>query len=151
VSSDLFENLYSSVIPIAVIAPSGEFPLTVSACDLDEPSGKLLGKLILIDAIVWHVAWNKEGSEDFVLVEPLPSACSGFDPSVTTELDLRNYSGPNKNLESRLGRFKREVDIQIVGKVKMSEKGYPEVLYRIVPENIKIISTWRRFTPKGAA
>ena len=132
-----------------------EYAREISVCDLGEPSGKFVGKRISVNATVYHVSISEEWqSEDFIYVYPLgPPGCSvvdPFDPFILTELDLQNYSGPHSNLKFELGPFEREVNVHILGIVKKAEKSDSSVRYRIQPEKIEVISSWREFTPKGA-
>lgn len=128
-------------------------PIVVSACDLSEPTGKYVGKLVLVRATVYHVLWSNEvGPEDFLYVHPrIDEICEGADPLIVTQLDLNDYVGPNADLRKLLGPFVREVDVEIVVVVTLREHRFSEARYGIKPESLNVVSARREFTPKGAA
>lgn len=78
---------------------------------------------------------------------------STFDPSVWTELDMKEYAGPNAELPAlfRTNRAKWEIDAEIRGVLlKQIPREYGPI-YRLVPTQIRLVGPWRRITLKGAA
>ena len=148
----VFRYYDDAAIPSAETILVEDPVLRVNACELSESGGRFIDTRISVDATIWHVSWsNKQQSADFVMVEQIEPCHGPYDPFINTELDLQNYIGPNQNLKDVLGPFKREVDVRIVGTLKRSEKQDHLVFYRIVPEEIQLISPWRKFTTKAAS
>ncbi len=73
------------------------------------------------------------------------------------ELEFDSYKGTNKNLKSLLEGTKltsrddfMEVDVEVIGVARIIFKeGFKG--YSITPRNLRIISPFRKFEPKGAA
>jgi len=125
--------------------------ISVNVFEMSEKSGKFVGKSVIVDATIYATG-------DYVRVSPnLPchDICDpeGFDPFVLIDLDLTNYFGPNQSLKYLLRERKpfSEIDVRIRGTVKRIFDPDHLFLYSIEPENIEVISQWRKFEPKGSA
>ena len=125
-------------------------PTQISACQLlDEPEN-FDGKLVSFEAVVYVIY---DGT-----VVLYPNCNRQTDNFIFAKLELGSYTGTFSNLKTLLeGRNRtsrddfKEVDIRVVGTAKITydSKGYK--WYSVSPSNIEVISTFRKFEPKGAA
>lgn len=132
--------------PVNVIDDEAMSVETVDACDLDETSGKFIGKRIVTTATIYSI-------ENHTVVFPIHGCFNNGDSIVFTDRDLENYFGQNQDLKYILKDKKpfSEVDVQIEGIVKRLPNQDELFYYIIEPTNLKIVSPLRKFTPKGAA
>lgn len=128
-------------------------PITAqtSACELMDETGNFGGQLIGFQATAYVVY------DGTVILYPNDCYCH-TDNIIFVKLELDSYSGANSDLKALLEGKNRdlrddfkEVDVKIVGTAKITydTKGYR--YYSIFPTDIKLISSFRKFEPKGAA
>jgi hypothetical protein len=137
--------------PGPVSLPVAE-PIRISVCDLEEPSGRFVNQRVEVTATVYEISDPRR-----LVLYPAEYVCkyAPVDNSVFTELDLEDYAGPDSNLMNLFETERRgfEIDLKITGtirKLPLSDRNHL-FFYSLEPDNIEIISPWRKFEPKGAA
>ena len=137
------ENLNVSVVePIS---------LQTSACQLMDETDNFDGKLLSFQATAYVIY-----DETIILY---PKDCYTHTGNMTfVKLELGSYSGANSGLKFLLeGRNRnswddfKEVDVKIIGTAKITYDAQGYKYYSISPTSIKLISSFRKFEPKGAA
>jgi hypothetical protein len=135
--------------------------LKIDVCDLGERPGKYgkyVGKRVVVEATIYSI-------QDHIVVYPLSYCHEDYDPFINTDLDLGHYWGRNQDLKFLLEDKKpmSEIDVRIEGTVRDSVRRRALLYgerdpsdmdlfdFTIDPSDIKIISPWRKFTPKAAA
>lgn len=137
--------------------------IEISPCALNSTSETDLNRDIVVQATLYRY-------DDHILVYPniyadVPFRDCGspdparaydpstFDPSVWTELDMNEYEGPNANLLTLFQTDKEqwEIDAEIRGVILKQAPSEYGPAYTLVPMQIRLVGSWRRFTPKGAA
>lgn len=135
--------------------------LLINPCSLFSHSDHLLNKPIVFDALLFRYAEEPEGvlvysgnGLDCGTSDPdRLYLSSDFDLRIFTILDLSDYGGPNANIGRLLSTtMKRsEIDVRIDGFLVRSPTKLNPLRYKLVPTNIKLLSPWQPFTPKGSA
>jgi hypothetical protein len=129
-------------------------PFKIRVCDFAEPTGRFVNQRVEVEATVTMNFHMDRLSPPHYVLHPI-KYCRPSDSFIFADLDLENYRGRNSDL-SRL--FQREllgyeIDLKITGTLILLPPSNQNYLfyYRVVPDDIEIISQWRKFEPKGAA
>jgi len=150
-------------LPEVQVQNEADAPINVNPCVLSSTSEALIGKSIVVQATLFHVGgyimvypniWHDVPVRDCGESDPARAyLASTFDPSVWTDLNLKDYRGPNANLGELFEQERAdwEIDVEIEGVLVKHVFSKNQARYGITPSRIRLVSTWRRFTPKGAA
>jgi len=125
-------------------------PTQTSVCQLLDEPDIFDEKLVSFKATVYVIY------DGTVILYPTECYSHG-DNLWLPELEFDSYKGTNNNLKSLLEGTKltsrddfMEVDVEVIGIAKIIFKeGFKG--YLITPKNLRIISPFRKFEPKGAA
>lgn len=147
--------------PISNVDAVSTDRISINPCSLFAHSDYLLNKPIALDALLYRYVDGPEGvfvysgdGLDCGTSDPDRSYhSSDFDLRIFTTLDLSDYVGPNAKIGHLLATTKKgsEIDVRIEGILRRSPTKIDPLRYKLVPTNIKLLSPWRPFTPKGAA
>ncbi|HEY8559657.1 MAG TPA: hypothetical protein VIL74_04575 [Pyrinomonadaceae bacterium] len=103
-----------------------------------------------------YVVYN--GMTKTIILYPENCYYRGDVDLIFAKLELDSYLGNASNLNVLLERRKgepreepKEVDVKVTGTAKIVTEADGYKMYSITPVDIQIISSFRDFTPKGAA
>ncbi len=125
-------------------------PTETSVCQLLDEPDNFDGKLVSFKATIYVVY------DGTVILYPTECYAQGNNLWLP-ELEFDSYKGTHNNLKSLLEGTKltsrddfMEVDVEVLGVARIiSKDGFKG--YSITPKNLKVISPFRKFEPKGAA
>ena len=128
-------------------------PITTqtSVCQLMDETGNFDGQLVSFQATAYVIY------DGTIVLSPNDCYChTGNMTFVNLELD--SYVGTNNGLKTLLEGKNRdswddfkEVDVKIIGTAKVTYDAQGYKYYSIFPTDIKLVSSFRKFEPKGAA
>jgi hypothetical protein len=122
----------------------------VTVCQLEDYADSFDGKYVNFQATTYVIY-------DGTIVLSPKGCYLNTDNMVFVNLELKHYNGSFNNLKVLLENSNsikedyKEIDIDVIGKARITfdSKGYKHC--SIYPVNIQIVSPLRKFTPKGAA
>ena len=150
---------YSDVLPenefraenLEIIEPTAE---QLSSCQLMDEPHRFDGKLVSFQATA-YITYDINYDEKIILYPNEWSCRAGKFTYVYMELD--SYNGNYSNLKSLLegedlkSLDGKEVDVQVIGTAQPTYEDDGSLYYSFSPEDIKIISSFRKFESKGGA
>lgn len=150
--SSFFYNTW--LVDLTQVEVVDEFPITcrfaplpVSLCELDSFPDKYDGKWVITEATVFA---NGYGENVLSPIEWQETGCETLNDIHFTFLELKDFRKLQADLKNSKP-YHKEVNVRVSGTVKKIYDKDIGKTYLIIPDNIEIISPFRKFTAKAAA
>jgi len=124
----------------------------ITACDLIDQPDMFDDKMVEFEAVSYIP--YKDGT---IILNAKDCFCQSRDPLLPARLNFNAVDVPDRHLVSVIEGLKRrsvgddkEVDISVIGRAKIMFVEGKHRTYSVTPTEVRILSPFREFVPKGA-